>query len=401
MNFTFFIAKRYFSTKKKNNFVHIISRVSLFGVAIGTAALVLVLSVFNGFEHLILDMYNSFDPHIKIVAKEGKCFSSDSINIKLNNDNIEYKSFVLEEKALLKFQEKEFIATVKGVSEEYLVMTNFDSLLISGEYFNNYESDNVAVIGRGVAYYLSVAASSMFNQIQVFLPNRESKTLLNPANAFKQTSVVPTGVFGIQAEVDQEYIITPLSFLQKLSERENQVSAVEISLKDDSKLLEVQKQLQKILGEDYVVINRFEQQEFLYKILNTEKLAVFLILAFIMVIATFNIIGAISMLMLDKKKDIQTFRSLGVLKSDVQKIFFKKSMLTIFYGVIVGISIGLLLAYLQQAFGFITMGGGSFVINTYPVAVKFTDVILVSATVLVIGLLASWYPAKILTKKLF
>lgn len=401
MNFTFFIAKRYFSTKKKNNFVHIISRVSLFGVAIGTAALVLVLSVFNGFEHLILDMYNSFDPHIKIVAKEGKCFSSDSINIKLNNDNIEYKSFVLEEKALLKFQEKEFIATVKGVSEEYLVMTNFDSLLISGEYFNNYESDNVAVIGRGVAYYLSVAASSMFNQIQVFLPNRESKTLLNPANAFKQTSVVPTGVFGIQAEVDQEYIITPLSFLQKLSERENQVSAVEISLKDDSKLLEVQKQLQKTLGEDYVVVNRFEQQEFLYKILNTEKLAVFLILAFIMVIATFNIIGAISMLMLDKKKDIQTFRSLGVLKSDVQKIFFKKSMLTIFYGVIVGISIGLLLAYLQQAFGFITMGGGSFVINTYPVAVKFTDVILVSATVLVIGLLASWYPAKILTKKLF
>jgi len=402
MNFPFFIAKRYFTTKKNSNFVHIISWVSLFGVAIGTTALILVLSVFNGFENLVLSMYNSFDPHLKITSTEGKTFNPEQAkNLLFTVEEIETSALVLEEKVLLKYQEKEYIATAKGVSEQYLQLTNFDSLLVDGEYINGFESNNVAVVGRGVAYYLSMGIGSMFEQLKVFVPNRNSKTLLNPATAFKQSSVLPVGVFGVQAEVDAAYIITPLLFIQQLSERNNEVSAIEIKLKNEGQMLALQEKLQTILGGKYTVKNRLEQQEFLYKILNTEKLAVFLILTFIMIIATFNIVGSLSMLMLDKKKDINTLRSLGCTVQDIQSLFFKKSMLTISLGIGTGLFIGLGLAFLQQTFGFITMGGGSFVINTYPVAIVFTDVVLVSITVLIIGVLASWYPARVLGRRLF
>ena len=215
MNSPFFIAKRYFTTKKSRSFVHIISLVSMFGVAIGTAALILVLSVFNGFEALVLSMYNSFDPHLKITSIKGNTFiPNEAKNVLLNFEEIETSAMVLEEKVLLKYQEKEYIATAKGVSEEYLKLTNFNSLLVDGEYINGFESNNVAVIGRGVAYYLSMGIGSIFEQLSVFVPNRNSKNLLNPSTAFEQSAVLPVGVFGVQAEVDAEYIITPLLFIQ-------------------------------------------------------------------------------------------------------------------------------------------------------------------------------------------
>ena len=402
MNFRFFIAKRYFSTQKSSNFVHVISWISLFGVVIGTAALILVLSVFNGFENLVLSMYNSFSPDLKITVNSGKTFNSDEVSdLLFTVEEIQNLTLVLEEKVLLKYQEKEYIATAKGVSEEYLEMTNFDSFLIDGEYINGFQRNSVAVVGKGVAYYLSMSVGSIFEQLKIFIPNRNPKTLLNPTTAFKQSAVVPVGIFGVQAEVDEEYIITPLLFLQQLSDRNNQVSAIEIKLKDESDMFIIQKQLQMALGDMYKVKSRLEQQEFLYKILNTEKLAICLILTFIMIIATFNIIGALSMLMLDKKKDISTLRSLGCNIHDIQSIFFKKSMFTILLGVALGLILGISLGWLQKAFGFISMGGGNFVINNYPVAILLTDVIMVSIIVLIIGLLASWYPAKLLSKKLF
>tara|TARA_B100000767_G_scaffold10549_1_gene10257 strand:- start:248 stop:1462 length:1215 start_codon:yes stop_codon:yes gene_type:complete len=402
MNFPFFIAKRYFKTKKRSNFVHIISWVSMFGVAIGTSALILVLSVFNGFEDLVLSMYNSFDPHLKITSNEGKTFHPEQAkNLLLTFDEVEISALVLEEKVLLKYQEKEYIATAKGVSEEYLELTNFNSLLIDGEYINGFKSNNIAVVGRGVAYFLSIGIGSMFDQLNVFMPNRNSVTLLNPSTAFKQSAVLPVGVFGVQSEVDSEYIITPLLFVQQLAQRKDEVSSIEIKLKDEGQMIAIQKQLQKVLGTKYMIENRFQQQKFLYKILNTEKLAVFLILTFIMIIAAFNIVGSLSMLMLDKKKSIETLRSLGCTLKDIQSLFFKKSMLTIISGIVIGLFCGLGLAFLQQTFGIITFGGGSFVINTYPIALVFKDVILVAVTVLLIGGLASWYPAKLLSRKLF
>ena len=399
MNFPFFIAKRYFLTSKKRNFVHIISWVSLLGIAIGSAALILVLSVFNGFEDLILKMYSSFDPHIKIISAEGKVFKPN--NITINDSEIAEKAFILEERVLLKYQEKKFIATVKGVSSSYRKLTSFDSLLFEGNYIDDYENENVAVIGRGVAYYLSIGLNNMFEQLQIFIPDRSKKTLLNNQEIFKQASVLPVGFFGIQAEIDEEYIITPLSFIQKLAERGDNISSIEVRLKNKNEMLEFQKVLQARLGNQFIVQNRLEQQALLYKILNTEKLVVFLILVFIMIIASFNIVGSLTMLILDKKEDIKTFKSFGATQMVVQSIFLNKSILTIISGVFIGLIIGLALALLQQNFGFISMGSGSFVVDSYPVLIKEIDILIVAITVLLIGFLASWYPIKILSKKLF
>ena len=309
MNFSFFIAKRYFLTNKKKNIVHIISWISLIGIAISTAALILVLSVFNGFEDLILKMYNSFDPHIKITSVEGKTFNSK--NIILDHPDILVKSFVLEERVLLEYQQKKFIATIKGVSPSYKDLTNFDSLLVEGNYINDYDNKNITVVGKGVAYYLSIGLNNMFEQLEVFIPNRTKKTLLNPTTSFNKGSLLPVGVFSIQNEIDQEYIIVPLQFIQKLSKRENNISAIEIKLKNQNRMLDVQQELKTNLGSKFIIKNRLEQQEFLYKILNSEKLIVFLILVFIMIIAAFNIVGSLTMLILEKKKDIKTFQSFG------------------------------------------------------------------------------------------
>ena len=399
MNFSFFIAKRYFLTNKKKNIVHIISWISLLGIAISTAALILVLSVFNGFEDLILKMYNSFDPHIKITSAEGKTFNSKDIII--DHPDILVKSFVLEERVLLEYQQKKFIATIKGVSPSYRDLVNFDSLLVEGNYINDYDNKNIAVVGKGVAYYLSIGLNNMFEQLEVFIPNRTKKTLLNPTTSFNKGSLLPVGFFSIQNEIDQEYIIVPLQFIQKLSERENNISAIEIKLKNQNRMLDIQQELKNNLGSKFIIKNRLEQQEFLYKILNSEKLIVFLILVFIMIIAAFNIVGSLTMLILEKKKDIKTFQSFGATVKNVQSIFFNKSMLTIISGTLIGVFFGLILAFSQQKFGFISMGNGSFVVSTYPVLIKMTDVLLTCITVLLIGFFASWYPSKILAKKLY
>ena len=399
MNFSFFIAKRYFLTNKKKNIVHIISWISLLGIAISTAALILVLSVFNGFEDLILKMYNSFDPHIKITSAEGKTFNSKDII--LDHPDILVKSFVLEERVLLEYQQKKFIATIKGVSPSYRDLTNFDSLLVEGNYINDYDNKNIAVVGKGVAYYLSIGLNNMFEQLEVFIPNRTKKTLLNPTTSFNKGSLLPVGFFSIQNEIDQEYIIVPLQFIQKLSKRENNISAIEIKLKNQNRMLDVQQELKNNLGSKFIIKNRLEQQEFLYKILNSEKLIVFLILVFIMIIAAFNIVGSLTMLILEKKKDIKTFQSFGATVKNVQSIFFNKSMLTIISGTLIGVFFGLILAFSQQKFGFISMGNGSFVVSTYPVLIKMTDVLITCITVLLIGFFASWYPSKILAKKLY
>jgi lipoprotein-releasing system permease protein len=237
-------------------------------------------------------------------------------------------------------------------------------------------------------------------QLQVFLPNRNASAqqILNKSeDALNTDKVLPVGIFSTKtAEIDQRYIITPLAFIQQLADRGNRISSIEINLKNENRMLVIQEQLATALGDDFIVKNCFEQQELLYKIVNTERLATFLIIAFIMIIAAFNIIGALSMLMLDKQKDITALRSLGCTVQDIQSIFFRKSMLTILLGIGTGLFIGLGLAFLQQTFGFIGMGSG-----IYPVTVVFTDIILVSLSVFSVGLLVSWYPAKVLSSKLF
>ena len=306
----------------------------------------------------------------------------------------------MEEKALLKYQDKQFIATVKGVSSNYQNITSFDSLLIEGEYFHNYENNNVAIIGAGISYHLSMGLGSVFEQLHVYLPNRKSKTLLNTHNTFRQASLTPIGVFSIQAEIDEKYIITPLRFIQELSEKNNQISAIEIKLRDFDNMLLTQKELQQALSSDYIVKNRLEHQTVLYKILNTEKLAVFLILLFILIIATFNIIGSLTMLIIDKKEKVLSLISFGANKKNIKNIFFYTSMMIVGTGAIIGLAIGLFLGFIQQKFGFISLEGG-FVIDAYPIIFSIFDIIVVLCSVLIIGLVASWLPSHILINRIF
>ena len=400
MNTPFYIARKYFFSSKKINYVHILSLVSQFGIAIGTIALVLVMSVFNGFENLVLDMYNVFDPHIRVTSNDGKNFDSDQVNKVIRNiDGVANFSSVLEEKILVEYNSKQYIAVLKGVDENYRELTNFDSLIVDGGYIDDFKSNNVAMVGRGIAYYLSMHIGSVFDNLRVYLPNRDSKNLLKLEKAFTSSSISPVGVFGVQQEIDSKYIIVPLNFVQDLINRDKYVSAIEIKLKSSDSMINIQNLLKEKLDSKYLIQNRFEQQEFLYKILNTERLVVVIILLFIVLIASFNIISSLIILIIDKKKDIESLFNFGFENHSIKKVFIYKSMLGVFVGSFSGIIIGFILAYLQQEFGLIKMGVGSFVIDAYPVSIKLNDIIIIQLIVLLIGLLASWFTSRLMLNR--
>ena len=400
MNVPFYIARKYFFSSKKINYVHILSLVSQFGIAIGTIALVLVMSVFNGFENLVLDMYNVFDPHIRVTSNDGKNFDSDQVNKVIGNiDGVANFSSVLEEKILVEYNSKQYIAVIKGVDENYRELTNFDSLIVDGGYIDDFKNNNVAMVGRGIAYYLSMHIGSVFDNLTVYLPNRDSKNLLKLEKAFTSSSISPVGVFGVQQEIDSKYIIVPLNFVQDLINRDKYVSAIEIKLKSSDSMINIQNILKEKLDSKYLIQNRFEQQEFLYKILNTERLVVIIILLFIVLIASFNIISSLIILIIDKKKDIESLFNFGVENHSIKQVFIYKSMLGVFVGSFSGIIIGFILAYLQQEFGLIKMGVGSFVIDAYPVSIKLNDIIIIQLIVLLIGLLASWFTSRLMLNR--
>lgn len=398
MNVPFYIAKRYLFAKRSRSVVHIISYVSMLGVAVGTASLIIVLSVFNGFENLVLSLYNAFDPAIKITAAEGKVFEADSAKLVLDERALLY-SEVLEEKVLLKYKNKEYIATLKGVDEQFKKINNVDSMLLTGTYFDGYASEKTAILGQGVAYHLSIGVGDIMNPLQLFVPKREKKHLLNASDAFSQSSLIPVGIFGIQADFDATYVITSLNNVQKILERSNVLSALEVHCKD-SEMEVLQEELQTALGSAYIVQNRYQQHAFLYQILNSEKMAVFLILTFILIIATFNIIGSLSMLIIDKKKDIRVLSFIGLNNSQLQQLFWIEGLLTTLVGAIVGLLVGLIFCWAQIKWGFITMGTGSFVIDQYPVSIQSKDVAIVTLIVLSIGAVAAWIPAIQLKKSL-
>ena len=400
MKFPFFIAKRYLFTSKSKNVVNIISYISLFGVAIGTAALVIVLSVFAGLENLILSKYNSFDPHLKITSSVGKTFKISDLDSDLKeNNNIEDYSFVLEEKVLIEHEGKKKIAEIKGVDENYHKLVNIDSIIKIGEYFSDklYRDKNVMVLGSGVSYNLSVDINNMFSQLTITSPNRNSKYIKDKSDLVS-SAFTPIGIFSVEPEYDNQYVLIPLNRSQKMLDREGEASSAEINIKNSDNMHHIKTELEQTLGEDFVVKSRLEQHEFLYKLLNSEKLAVYLILVFILIIASFNIISSLSMMMIDKQKDIKTFWNLGSSKKQIRNIFFTKGILGVLVGSAIGLFIGVGFSLLQQHFGFIAMEG-NFVVNAYPVELNIKDVLIVEITVIVIGLIASFYPAKVLTNR--
>ncbi len=401
MNFPFFIAKRYLLAKKSQNTINLISAISVFGVAVGTIALIVVLSVFNGFDALVHSLFNSFNPDLKITIQEGKKFSSELSSVqKLKKlPGVLYFTEVVEENALLKYGKKQYIATIKGVSKDFVKMSGIDTMIIDGKFTLRQGKNEYAIVGQGIASKLSIGLNFV-NPIIVYVPKRTGKVSLNPEKAFNRRYIFPSGVFAIQQDFDTKYIIVPIDFARKLLDYTTEVSSLELKIDPAYDVDDIQKQIKNIMGEDFEVKNRFEQEELLYKIMKTEKWAIFFILTFILIVASFNVIGSLTMLIIEKKKDISILRSMGTEMQQIRKIFLYEGWLISLTGAIAGLILGVFIIWLQQKFGFIKLqGSGSFVIDTYPVKIVPFDFLLVLSTVIGIGYIAAWYPVRYISRK--
>jgi len=371
------------------------------GVAIGTIALIVVLSVFNGFDNLVRSLFNSFDPDLKITSVIGKTFSSDNEKIQMleKAEGILYLTEVVEENALLRYDERQYIATIKGVGEDFVKMSGIDSMIIDGDFTLVEEGKPYAVIGQGVAFNLAVGLN-FISPIIFYVPRNTKLISMNPAKAFNRKYIFPSGVFAIQQDFDSKYVIVPLFFARDLLGYTNEVSSIEIKIDPAYETSMVQENIKELLGPDFSVKNRFEQQELLYKIMKSEKWAIFLILTFILVVASFNVIGSLTMLIIEKKNDIGILRSMGTSISVLRQIFLFEGWMISLLGAFAGLILGTLICWTQQHFGIIKLqGSGSFVIDAYPVSIEIPDLIWIFLIVLLIGYLAAWYPVRYITKR--
>lgn len=401
MNLPFYIAKRYLLAKKSRNAINIISGISIAGVAVGTMALITVLSVFNGFDSLVKALYNSFDPEIRISISEGKTFNPSEYHFDKirKHPAVAYYSEVLEENALLRYGDRQHIATVKGVDDQFGKVTGIDSMVVDGKYQLWDENRPRAVVGIGVAYHLAIGLNFL-NPINIYVIKREGSINMNPEQAINRKYIFPSGMFSIEQEINSKYLLVPLSFARDLLQYNDEVSAIELRLKDPAELETVQEEFRQILGKDFLVKNRNEQNELFYKIMKAEKWAIFFILTFILIIASFNIIGSLTMLILDKRGDIETLDSLGASARLIKRIFLFEGWMISISGAVAGLILGSLLSWLQQHYGFIKLSGsGSFIIDAYPVVYQFGDVIKVLLTVIGIGFLAAWLPVRYLARQ--
>jgi len=401
MKFPFYIAKRYFLTKKLRNVINIISLISVIGVMIGTMALVVVLSVFNGFDSLLLKTYNNFDPDLKISLKQGKTFllEGETFTRIKGMPEIDIYSKTLEENALVRYQEKQYIARIKGVEDDFAELSGIKKVIQSGEFKLKDGDQNFAVIGSGVAYFLTVNINYLA-PLNLYVPERGQSSMMNPQSAFNKEIIYPSGIFSMKQEYDSKYIIVPLDFARKILEYDNEVTAIELKVAEDAKVDRVKDEIKEILGDDYEVKNIYEQHELYFKVMKSEKWYVFLILTFILIVASFNIVGSISMLIIDKKNDIALLRSLGANLKTIRRIFFIEGSLISFIGAISGVFLGFLICWLQLTFGLVKLGSaGAFIMSYYPVEVHFVDVISVFFVVVLIGFLAAYFPVRYITRK--
>ncbi|MCD7930101.1 MAG: ABC transporter permease [Tannerellaceae bacterium] len=404
MNVPFYIAKRYLFSKKSHNAINIISLVSVGGVIIATVALVCALSVYNGFNNLITLQFSSFDPELKITPATGKVFDPDSPSFRRvkNMPEVEVYCEVLQDNALVRYKDRQKVATIKGVDANFNQLSLIDSILLEGRFALREDIVDYATLGYGLASTLGVRPG-FASPLEIYAPKRnEQVNMANPTTSLNLEYAYVGGVFMInQPEYDQSYMILPISLARELFRYENEVSTIELKLKDNSDKEKVKHTIQNLLGDSFVVKNRYEQQEASFKMMQIEKWMTYLILCFILVIAVFNIIGFLCMLMIEKQDDVQTLRYLGANDSFIRRIFLFEGWMISGGGALLGISIGLLLCFLQDTFGLIQLGqtAGAFVIDAYPVKVVTSDILTIFITVSLIGFIAAWYPVRYLGKK--
>jgi lipoprotein-releasing system permease protein len=396
-----YIAKRYLFAKKSRNAINVISSISVAGVTVGTMALIIVLSVFNGLETLVRSIFNTFDPDLMITAAEGKTFLPDSASLKLlsNTEGVSCYALCLEENALLRYGEKQYIATIKGVDENYAQVTGIDSSMWDGKFILRADNGRpYAVPGIGIANSLGLRVN-FITPLMIYVPKRTGSVNLDPENAFIRNYIFPSGIYQVEQEFDSRYVFLPVEFARELLEFSNEVTSIEVKLSDGADESEVQKNVRKIFGKNFIVQNKYEQQEIFYKVMKSERLAIFLILSLIIVIASFSIIGSLTMLIIEKERDIEILRSLGADNTLIRKIFIFEGWLISIIGAAAGLVLGFFICWLQQTFGIIRLQSETLIMDAYPVVMELKDFIIVPVTVLLIGFWAAWYPVRFLTKK--
>lgn len=403
MNLPFRIALRYLFARKNHNVINIISMISVVGVCIGAMALITVLSVYNGFENLIGATFSSFDPQLKIVPAEGKIFSPDTTRLDdvYKLDAVNYHSEIIEDRVLLRHQDRQTPAYLKGVEDSYEKMTGLDTMVVDGKFALDIDGAPAAMLGYGLARTLG-AGIKFIRPIYIYVPKRtKSISMINPERNFNRTHIYPSAFFFIsQQKYDDQYCLVPLSLARDLFDYSNEASSVELALKKDVDLEEVELEIQSILGSGFKVLNRKEQQQDIFKMMEVEKWMTFLILIFITFIASFNVIGSLSMLMLDKKMDIQTLRSMGATAKFVRSIFLFEGWMISVIGAIVGLVLGAVLCWTQMEFGWLRLhGGGSFIISAYPLKMVASDFLYVFLAISGLGFIVAYYPVKYIVKR--
>src|SRR5690554_334928 len=405
MNVSFFIARRYLFSKKSHNAINVISMISVSGIAIATMAMVCVLSVFNGFGGIVEGMFSAFDPDLKITVKEGKVFDWHTAEFEkaLQLDGIQMISESLEENALFMFDDSQVPVLMKGVSEEFRLMADMEKLVLDGTFRLREDVVDYTTLGSGLAVTLG-ARPGFINPIEIYAPKRnEPVNLANPAAAFNRGYVQIGGVFSLNTpQYDEQMALVPIGLARDLFQYEDEVTSLDIQLAPGTSVGRVKREIQAIVGDRFLVEDRFEQQRESYRMLQIEKWITFLILAFILLIAVFNVVGSLSMLIVEKEEDIRSLRHMGASNELVSRVFLYEGWLITFIGIIAGIVLGLILCLLQQHFGLLRLSDipGAYIIDAYPVIVKFSDIAIVFGIVSLIGLLTVLYPVNNLRKKL-
>ena len=407
MNFPFYIARRYLFSKKSTNAINVISMISMAGVVVATMALIIVLSVFNGFHDLVATFFTQFDPQLKVVPVEGKdAPSDDPVLTEIRQlPEVDVATESVEEMALAIYEGHQAMVTVKGVDDNFTELTHINEIVYGDGEFQLHAADlEYGTLGIRLAQELGTGAR-FGNYLHVYAPRREGQLdLSNPQDGFVVDSLISPGVVFAtrQGKYDKSYILAPIGFARRLFEQQGMLTSLELRLKAGSDLEAVKKRMRSIANGKYKVLDRFEQQADTFKIMQIEKFIAYIFLTFILIVACFNIIGSLSMLIIDKREDVVTLRNLGANDRQISSIFLFEGRLIVAIGAIVGVALGLLLCWLQQRFGLVGMGGssGMFVVNAYPVSVHYQDVLLVFFTVLVVGSVAVWYPVQHFSRRL-
>jgi len=407
MNFGLYVARRYLFSKKSTNAINVISGISVVGVAVATMALIVTLSVFNGFSDLVATLFTAFDPQLEVTPVEGKTAPADDpVLTEIRQlPQVEVATECVEDMALVTYHDRQAMVTIKGVDDNFDQLTHIREILCGDGTFELHAADlHYGILGIRLAEQLGTGYR--FDEpLQVYTPRREGQVdITDPADGFVQDELYSPGVlFSVmQAKYDKNYVLTSIGFARRIFDQQGMLSSLELRLKPGSDFEAVKREMQRIAGDKYTVKDRYEQQDDTFRIMKVEKFIAYIFLTFILVVACFNIIGSLSMLIIDKREDVVTLRNLGASDKQITQIFLFEGRMISALGAVIGLVIGLLLCWIQQTFGVIALGSsaGSFIVDAYPVSVHLWDVVLVFVTVLAVGFLSVWYPVRYFSRRL-